>query len=96
MIYDPTRPILEAEIDVTSLQGLFANAENSMLKRGKLSIEATMLNKEEAKLLQSPFPSAAFLLEHLFYDFQDRPISWGWFLFRNDLLRFSTSVGIEV
>ena len=96
LLYDPTRPIVEAEMDVTSLQGLFAHADNSLLKRGQLNIEATLMNPEEAELLGSPYPSAAFLLEHLFYDFDDRPISWGWFLFSCEYLRFSTQVGIQI
>lgn len=96
LIYDPTRPIVEAEMDVTSLQGLFAYADNSLLKRGQLNIEAALMNAEEARLLQSPFPAAAFFLEHLFYDFDDHPISWGWFIFRSDHLRFTTQVGIEI
>ena len=96
LIYDPTRPIVEAEMDVTSLQGLFANADNSLLKRGQLNIEAALMNVEEAELLGSSYPAAAFFLEHIFYDFDDRPISWGWFIFRSDHLRFKTQVGIEV
>jgi DNA-binding GntR family transcriptional regulator len=95
LIYDPTRPIVEAEMDVTSLKGLFAHADNSLLKRGQLNIEAALMNAEEAELLQSSLPAAAFFLEHLFYDFDDRPISWGWFIFRSDRLRFTTQVGIE-
>ncbi len=94
LIFDPTRPIVEAEMDVTSLRGLFTSAENTMLKRGQLTIEATMMNEEEAKILQTPLPAAAFYLEHLFYDFENRPISWGWFIFRSDRLRFHTQVGI--
>jgi len=95
LVFDPTRPIVEAEMDVTSLQGLFTSAENSMLKRGQLTIEATMMNEEEAKILQTPLPAAAFYLGHLFYDFENRPISWGWFIFRSDHLRFHTQVGIH-
>ncbi len=95
LIYDPTRPIVEAEMDVTSLQGLFAHTDNALLKRGQLNIEAALMNAEEAKLLDAPYPSAAFFLEHLFYDFADCPVSWGWFIFRSDRLRFTTQVGIE-
>jgi DNA-binding GntR family transcriptional regulator len=94
LAYDPTRPIVEAEMDVTSLQGLFTCADNSMLKRGQLTIEATMMNEEEAKILHIQLPAAAFYLEHLFYDFENRPISWGWFIFHSDHLRFHTQVGI--
>lgn len=95
LIYDPTRPIVEAEMDVTSLQGLFMHADNSLLKRGLLSIESALVNPEEAELLDVPFPAAAFFLEHIFYDFDDQPISWGWFIFRSDRLRFTTQVGVE-
>jgi DNA-binding GntR family transcriptional regulator len=96
LIYNPTRPIVEAEIDVTSLQGLFANADNTLLKRGELTIESTLMNEEEARVLNNALPAAAFLLEHLFYDFEDRPVSWGWFIFRSDHLHFRTQVGIDV
>jgi DNA-binding GntR family transcriptional regulator len=95
LIYDPTRPIVEAEMDVTSLQGLFANAGNHLLKRGQLTIEAALMNEEEANILQTSLPTAAFYLEHLFYDFDERPISWGWFIFRSDHLRFTTHIGIQ-
>jgi DNA-binding GntR family transcriptional regulator len=95
LIYDPTRPIVEAEMDVTSLHGLFSNVVNHSLKRGQLTIEATLMNEEEANILRANLPVAAFYLEHLFYDFDERPLSWGWFIFRNDHLRFSTQIGIQ-
>lgn len=95
LIYDPARPIVEAEMDVTSLRGLFSNAVNHSLKRGKLCIEATLMNEEEANILQARLPTAAFYLEHLFYDFDERPLSWGWFIFRSDQIRFATHIGIQ-
>ncbi len=96
LIYDPKRPIVEAEMDVTSLQGLFADVDNALLKRGLITIEATLLNEEEAQILKTPHPSAGFYLEHLFYDFEDCPISWGWFIFPNDRLRFKTQIGVDI
>ncbi len=95
LIYDPARPIVEAEMDVTSLQGLFANVSNSLLKWGQLAIEATLLNAEEAELLHKPLPAAGFNLEHLFYDFDNRPLSWGWFIIPGDRLRFAATVGLK-
>lgn len=94
LIYDPTRPIVEAELEVTALQRLFSGSGETILKRGEISLEATLLNNEEARLLQVEQPKAAFCFEHLFYDFDDHPISWGWFIGRNDLLRFTTQVGL--
>lgn len=95
LIYDPARPIVEAEMDVTSLQGLFGEGKNVMLKGGHLTIESTLLNKEEAYLLKESLPAPAFYLEHLFVDYQNCPISWGWFIIPSNRLRFTTSVGIN-
>jgi len=95
LIYDPTRPIVEAEMDGTSLQGLFSSGNSTLLKRGELHIEATLINEEEARVLKKPLPTAAFLLEHVFYDFDNQPISWGWFIFPGNTLQFTTQVGIR-
>jgi GntR family transcriptional regulator len=96
VIYDPRRPIVEAEMDVTSLQGLFTDSNNTLLKYGELTISATLMNEEEGKILETQLPAAAFYLGHLFYDFNNRPISWGWFIFRNDQLHFATKVGLDI
>ena len=93
LIYDPSRPVVESELEVTSLRGLFEGKGNSFIKRSMLSIEATVLKNEEAQLLQAPVATAAFNLEHLFYDFEDKPVSWGWFICPGANLRFTTIVG---
>jgi GntR family transcriptional regulator len=95
LIYDPKRPIVEAEMDVTSLQGLFANGDNILMKRGQLTIDATLMNEEEANALQVASPAAAFFLEHIFYDYDDQPISWGWFIFPSTFVRFTTQIGVD-
>lgn len=96
LIYDPSRPIVEAEMDVTSLRGLFTHGNSALLKRGQLTIEAALMNAEEGDLLNIDLPAAAFFLEHLFYDFSNRPVSWGWFIFPSDRLHFTTQVGINI
>ena len=93
--HDPLRPVVESELEVTSLQGLFQGERGSDFKRGDLSIEATIINEEEAKVLQAPVGSAAFCLEHIFYDFLEKPVSWGYFICRGDQLRFTTTVGFR-
>lgn len=95
LVYDPTRPIVEAEMDVTSLQGLFMSGDNTLLKCGQLNIEAALMNAEEADLLKRPLPAAAFYLEHVFFDFDNRPISWGWFIIPSDRLHFTARVGLQ-
>ncbi len=94
LVYDPVRPIVEAELEVTALQQLFSGSSGSLLKYGDIRIEATLLDDEESRLLQVASPMAAFCFEHLFYDFDNRPVSWGWFIGRADRLRFTTQVGL--
>ncbi len=96
LIYDPLRPIIETELEVTNLYGLFEGSGKSFLKRGELSIEAMVLNQEEAKLLNTIPLQPAFRLEHQFYDFDDNPFSWGQFVCRGDQLKFKTTVGVAL
>ncbi|MBM4305762.1 MAG: GntR family transcriptional regulator [Deltaproteobacteria bacterium] len=95
LIYDPKRPIVEAELEVTSLHGLFVGFGESKLKGGKLSIEASVLTKEEADVLNTIPIQPAFRIEHTFYDFEDKPVSWGQFICRGDRLKFTTTIGIH-
>jgi len=93
LIYDPELRIVETELEVTSLQGLFVGKEESILKSGELSIEAVVLNKEDADLLNTHAMQPAFRLEHLYFDYEDKPVSWGYFICRGDRFRFTTTLG---
>ena len=94
LVNDPHRPVVEAELEVTDLKGLFEGSGSSLIKRGDLYLESMMLNEEEARLLARPCPSAGMILEHIFYDFADQPVSWGWFVCASHRLRLHTQVGI--
>lgn len=94
LVYDPMRPIIEAEMEITTLYGLFVGSNLTFLRRGELSIEAAILNQKEANLLNAMPLQSAFRLEHLFFDFDEKPISWGQFICRGDTLRFKTTVGV--
>ena len=95
LVYDPRRPIVESEMEVSSLSGLFSGSGSAIVKRADLTICATLMNEEESQVLKTQLPAAALLLEHIFYDFDDRPISWGWFIANSERLHFSTTVGIQ-
>lgn len=95
VIYNPTRPIVEAEMEVTALRGLFSGGCESDLKRGDLAIDVTALTTEEAALLQTAAGLPAFRLEHIFYDFDNEPVSWGWFICAGERLRFTTTIGVH-
>jgi GntR family transcriptional regulator len=94
MIYDPRRPVVEAEMEVTSLYGLFSGTGTSDIKWGQLSIAAWVLKGLEAKVLKADEGSPAFYLEHTFFDYENRPMSWGGFYCRGDRFQFTTTVGV--
>jgi DNA-binding GntR family transcriptional regulator len=93
LVYDPLRPIVESEMEVTSLKGLFRGEKSATFKSGSLTIDATVLTPEETQILKLAGTVAAFRLEHIFYDFEDKPVSWGWFICPGDYLHFSATVG---
>jgi len=95
LAYDPMRPIVEAELDVTALRGLFEGGAGVGPKHGELVLHASVLTDEEARYLDSKPGRAAFVLEHLFYDYDDKPVSWGRFVCRGELLQFRAGVGID-
>ena len=95
LIYDPSRPLVEAQLQITSLTGLLQGQGGEGLRRGNLTMEAVNLDEEEALVLQVPVNSAAFSLEHTFYDFDDRPVSWGKFICRADVFVMTARIGAE-
>ena len=95
MIDDPERPVAESELEVTGLRDLFEGRVGRGPKRGRLMLYASALRTEEARHLRSEPGHAAFVLEHLFYGFDDEPLSWGLFVSRAEDLRFETTVGFD-
>jgi GntR family transcriptional regulator len=95
LIYDPKRPVVEADLTITSLEGLFRGGSGENLRYGDLNIEPITLGEEESTLLELPIGTSAFSLEHTFYDFDSRPISWGWFVCRADRFKLSTRIGAD-
>jgi GntR family transcriptional regulator len=94
LIYDPRQPIVESELELTSLHGLFTAEGNDNFKKGVLKIDPILLAEDESQLLKLSPQTAALRLEHLFYDLQNRAVSWGWFVFRGDLFELTASIGI--
>ncbi len=93
LVYDPRRPIVEAELQITSFQGLLQGHRNRGLRHGCASIEAVNLSAEEATWLRLPPGTAAFGVEHSFHDFADKPVSWGWLICRADRVRLTAQIG---
>ena len=95
LVNDPNRPVVEAELEVTDLKGVFQGSGSSLIKYGDLYLESTSLDDDETRLLKLNASAVGMLLEHIFYDFNDQPISWGWFVCASTRLRLHTRVGIE-
>lgn len=95
LTYAPRRPVVETELGVTALRDLFEGNGQVGPKRGRLTLVATTLRPAEAEHLQAAAGEAAFLLEHHFFGFDDRPLSWGVFICRADQLTFETTVGFQ-
>ena len=94
LLYDPTIPSVESEMEVTRLMGLLEGRGKTTLKKGEFTIKAVVLKEEDARLLDIPVGEAAIRLEHTFYDFSDRKISWGWFLAGTEQMEFTARAGI--
>ena len=71
------------ELERTGLYRLFA-AAGVTLATGTQSVEPTVLEAEEARLLDVPLHSPAFLFERLARDATGRPVEFVRSLFRGD------------
>jgi GntR family transcriptional regulator len=95
LIYDPRRPVVETEFGVTALRDLFEGRGHTGPKRGRLTLQASVLRGDEARHFRADVGHPAFILEHLFFGFDDRPLSWGLFVCRAEALRFEVTVGFD-
>jgi DNA-binding GntR family transcriptional regulator len=95
MIDDPSHPVVESQLEVTGLRDLFEGRVGSGPKRGRLRLYASVLRVEEARHLRSDAGHPAFVLEHLFFGFDDQPLSWGLFVSRAEDLQFETTIGFD-
>jgi DNA-binding GntR family transcriptional regulator len=94
VVYDEHRPLVEAQLQITSMEGLLSSAQIQGMPSGRLTIEAVGLNAEAAGFLGLREGSPAFCLESLFSDFEGHPVSWGRFLCRPDQFRLTTHIGV--
>jgi len=93
IVYDERRPLVEIELQVTSLEGLLHSARAEGLPGGRFTIRAVSLEAEAARHLEVPAGSPALCLESLLFDFDGRPLSWGQFLCRADQFQLTSRLG---
>jgi DNA-binding GntR family transcriptional regulator len=95
VIFDARRPLIESQLQLTTLEGVLQAAGGGGFSRGKVRLTAQCLDEAAATLLEVPAQSAALCLEHLFEDTDRAPVSWGRFLMRADLFQLSAQLGPE-
>jgi DNA-binding GntR family transcriptional regulator len=95
VIYDPRRPLVESQLQLTSLHAFLDPGRAQVFPRGELTLTATGLDAQSAELLDESEGAIALRLEHVFEDAERTPVSWGWFLLRPQLFRLRARFGSE-
>ncbi len=88
LLYDPSLPLLEAELGQGTTADLFSRCPALMPVRAELSLSATVLGPREAEVLASRKGAPAFCMEQLVWTANDRRVAWGWMIYRGDRFVF--------
>lgn len=95
IVYDPRRPLVESQLQLTSLHAFLDSGRAHRFPRGELTLTAVNLDAESARALEEPEGALALRLEHVFQESDRTPVSWGWFLLRAELFRLRARLGPE-
>lgn len=95
IVYDPRRPLVEAQLKLTSMSALLDPGRARSFPRGELTLTAAALSGEDAHMLGRSEGALAFRLEHVFREADGTPVSWGWFLLPAELFRLRAWLGPE-
>jgi DNA-binding GntR family transcriptional regulator len=93
--YDPRRPLVESQLQLTSLHAFLDSRTAQRFPRGELTLTAVKLDAESAQILAESEGALALRLEHVFQGRDRTPVSWGWFLMRAELFRLRAHLGPE-
>ncbi|MDR1546331.1 MAG: GntR family transcriptional regulator [Deltaproteobacteria bacterium] len=92
--FNPQTPIVEAELELSSLSGLFTGEGSHYIKKTSLRVEPALLSAAEAAQLRASETEPAFKISYIFYDYRDRPLGLGWFLTPKKYITLSTKIGL--
>ena len=92
--FNPKTPSVESMLDTSVLTELFFLEGYSNFKRGSLRLVPTRLDERDAKLLNMDPGESVFKLEHLFYDFENKPAAFGWLLISHEKMPLISRIGI--
>lgn len=95
IIYDPRRPLVESQLQLTSMHAFLDSGRAQRFPRAELTLTAVKLDAESARALGESEGDLALRLEHVFQEGDRTPVSWGWFLLRAELFRLRARLGPE-
>ncbi len=93
IVYDPRRPLVESQLQLTSLHAFLDSGRAHRFPLGELTLTAVNLDAESAHALGESEGALALRLEHVFQQSDRTPVSWGWFLMRAELFRLRARLG---
>lgn len=83
-IYTKRKPILESELQDSSLTNLVSVHSDSMPVSSKKVLQVSVATKEEASILQIPIKAPVFVMEQTVYNAEHQPIGWSKSVYRGD------------
>ncbi len=92
--FDPKMPIVESELEASSLSGLFSGQGNNFIKKAALQLEPCILSDYEASYLKSSRTQPAFKIRYTFFGYTDEPVGSGWFMTPMGYMSFTTKIGV--
>jgi DNA-binding GntR family transcriptional regulator len=92
--FDPKSPTVESMLDTVVLTELIFQEGYSNFKQGVLRLLPSQLAEDDAELLAWDKDESVFKLEHLFYDFDNQPAAFGWFIVSPDKMPLISKIGI--
>lgn len=92
--FDPESPTVENMLDTQVLTGLFFEGGRSSFMKGELRLLPHCFDAREAEIMGGEPGASAWRLEHIFFDFANRPAAYGWFIVSPDKMPLVTRVGV--
>jgi GntR family transcriptional regulator len=87
--YTTCPQLLEEDLEEQSIHSLLIDRYNIPLIRACYTIEAHVLSRQEARLLQTNPGVAGFYVDRVTYTLHDRPVTWYRTVYRGDEYRFT-------
>lgn len=92
--FDPKSPSVESMLDTVVLTELIFQEGYSNFKSGMLKLFPALVDEKQAEMLNLTPGESVFRLEHLFYNFDNSPAAYGWFIVSPEKMPLISKIGI--